>query len=145
LNDTTVSDDSADTQVVEEETEPTKAVFTYSVASGQQAYVEIYIDDEENPSTATTLDGPSETSIDVTGTLRFVTAAPDAVTLTVDGETVEPTEISEGLGVYEYTVDFASILSEWKADHHTASSASSSASSSTGSSTSDTASDSTSA
>lgn len=125
LTDTTASQSGSSAESSDQQTSseaPTKAVFSYSIPDGAEAYVEIYQDDSESPSTAGTLSGPVDESIDVTGTLTFVTSAPDNVTLQVDGSDVEMTETVSGTGVYEYTVDFASILEQWNSEHGASSS-----------------------
>lgn len=124
---------------------PTAAVFKYEVASGEDAYIEVCVDDN-GASVAQTVSGPDSKSFDVTGTLKFVTTNPAAVTATVDGEVVEPVD-ENGVGVYTYTVDFAAILAKWQEDNADAlaaaaaakSAASASDSTSGGSSGSDTA------
>ena len=100
---------------------PTQVTMTYKVADGMQAYIEMYADGAQSPTSAATLTGPEEKSVDVTGTMRFVTAAPDAVTLLVDGKEVQLTEATAGTGVYEYTVDFAQYLVTWYEEHPEAS------------------------
>lgn len=97
---------------------PTAAVVSYEVASGQSAYIEVYLDGG-SASVADTVDGPATETYDVTGTLRFVTTNPEGVTLTVDGAAVAPVD-NNGTGVYSYTVDFPAILEQWKAANPTA-------------------------
>lgn len=94
---------------------PTSAKVVYEVASGQSAYIEVY-ENDGGATVASTIDGPSTKEFDVTGTLRFVTTNPVAVTFTVDGAIVEPVD-KAGVGVYSYTVDFPAILEQWQADH----------------------------
>lgn len=96
---------------------PTKAVFTYEVLDGKQAYIEVKVGDTTSYETASIIDGPAEKSYDVTSTLTFATPAPDNVVLTLDGETVQPTEMGQGTGVYQYKVNFSDILDKWKEDH----------------------------
>lgn len=123
LTDTTAAEDGSDGTAAAPPAPiaPTQVTLTYAVADGMQAYIEMYVDGAENPTSAETLTGPTEESVDVTGTLRFVTAAPGAVTLMVDGEKVELTEGTPGTGVYEYTVDFEQYLVTWYEDHPEAS------------------------
>ena len=122
-NPTTSSDPTADAQAAADaakpkvEEPPTKAVFTYEIPEGKSAYIEIKVGDSASYETAATIEGPAEKSYDVTDSLTFVTASPDSVVLTLDGETVQPTEMSKGTGVYSFTVNFADILTQWKADH----------------------------
>lgn len=96
---------------------PTKAVFAYEVPEGESAYIEIKVGDTTSYDTASIIDGPKEKSYDVTDTLTFATTSPDSVILTLDGETVSPTEIRNQPGVYSYTVNFADILEQWRAAH----------------------------
>ena len=95
---------------------PTAAVFTYSIADGEDCYYEIYIDDEESPSDAGTYTGPKRGTYDVTGTLSFMTSRPSAVTLKVDGKEVEMSD-GDGDGIYIYIVDFYQILETWKEEN----------------------------
>ena len=95
---------------------PSAAVFTYQVADGQDCYVEIYLDGSSSPSVADTLTGPARGTYDVTGTLSIVTSNPSALTLKLDGATVEM-EDDNGDGVYTYNVDFPEILAAWKEAH----------------------------
>lgn len=96
------------------ETAPTSANFTYKVASGATAYVQV-VNDGKN-----VLDGDvsDSQSYEVTGKLTFMTDSPNDVTCTVDGEKVKLKENS--IGLYEYSVDFAKILSDWQSEHPSA-------------------------
>lgn len=113
LTDTSTPTASEDNSVP---TAPTSAVFAYKVAAGSSAYIEVYVDGAERPSEAATVEGEATNRYEVTGTLKFVTTNPEAVTLTVDGASVEP-EDGKGSGVYTYTVDFATILANWQAEN----------------------------
>lgn len=95
---------------------PTSAKFSYEVKEGEKAYIEVYLDGSSGADVAETVQGPATKDYNVTGTLRFVTSNPDGVTLTLDGEEVEPTD-SRGNGVYTYTVDFPAILAAWEEEH----------------------------
>ncbi len=128
---------SSDTQTQQTSTAPTKATFTYKIASGKSAYVEIYEGDSNAATVAETITGPAEKSFDVTSKLRFISDASSAVEVTVDGEKVDLSENSNGM--YDYTVDFSQILAKWQQEHgSTSSSTSDSTKSSTPSSTSST-------
>ncbi len=103
---------------------PTQAVFTYEVPAGKAAYIEIYENGSETPSVAEEVNGPSEQSFNVTSTLRFVTPAPDNVTISVDGQPIDLLNsstpgVTVNDGVYNYTVDFAQILAAWNAANNT--------------------------
>ncbi|MGI6105018.1 MAG: helix-turn-helix domain-containing protein [Raoultibacter sp.] len=93
---------------------PTRAVVEYSVANGQSAYIEVYVDDAVD--VADTISGPSKGSYEVVGTLRFVTTNPEAVSVTQDGTKLELAD-SSGSGVYSVTIDFPAILAQWHLDH----------------------------
>lgn len=93
---------------------PTSAKFTYKIADGKKVYIEVIVDGKTKE--ADTVTGPKENSYDVTGTLKFVVSGdPSSVDLTVDGEKVEPTETKGG--VYSYTVDFATVLEDWRREN----------------------------
>lgn len=94
-------------------TPPTAATFQYSIASGKNAYFEIYENDSDVPSDADEVTGPVSNTYQVTTKLKFVTTSPEAVKLTVDGTEVQPKDDSDG--IYVYTVDFPSILAAWNA------------------------------
>lgn len=128
------STSNSDSQTQQSSVAPTKATFTYKVASGSSAYIEIYEGDSSSASVAETVTGPAEKSFDVTTKLRFISDASSAVEVTVDGEKVDLTENSNGM--YDYTVDFSQILAKWQQDHGQASSSSSATSSDSAKSTS---------
>ena len=132
--DSASSEDDSSKQSASSAVAPTKATFTYKVASGGSVYIEVYEGDSSTATIAQTVTGPSEKSFDVTSKLKFISDASSAVECTLDGEKVDLTENSNGM--YAYTVDFASILSKWQQEHGVSSSASSSNSSQTTSSTS---------
>lgn len=93
---------------------PTSAKFTYKIADGKKVYIEVIVDGKTKE--ADTVTGPKENSYDVTGTLKFVVSGdPSSVELTVDGEKVEPAETKGG--VYSYTVDFATVLEDWRREN----------------------------
>ncbi|MCI9128776.1 MAG: helix-turn-helix domain-containing protein [Eggerthellaceae bacterium] len=135
LTDTSATPSEESTQV---ETAPSSATFEFSVADGDQSWITVYLDGSSTPEYAGVAEGPMSETFQVTGTLRFESANITPVTLTVDGEEVKATAASSGSN-YVYTVDFPSILAQWKADHGLAGSdddgsSSSSASSSSSSS-----------
>ncbi len=131
-SDASASDEDASKQSATSAVAPTKATFTYKVASGGSVYVEVYEGDSSTATIAQTVTGPSEKSFDVTSTLRFVSDASSSIECTLDGEKVDLTENSNGM--YAYTVDFASILSKWQQEHGTSTSSASTTSSSSTSS-----------
>lgn len=97
------------------ETAPTKTTVSYEVVDGGQAYIEVYVDDVVKE--ADTIDGPSESSYDVTGTI-MITVVPyttDPVKIMQDGKEIELTD--GGSGIYTVEIDFQEVLDEWKAAH----------------------------
>ncbi len=128
LNDTTQEqgaessgDENAQQDAATTETAPTKAVLSYTIASGAAPYLELYENGASTPSVAETMAGPVTESVDVTGTLRIDTPQPDSVVVQVDGQTVELVD-DDGDSVYSYTVDFPAILEQWNAAHSNTSS-----------------------
>ncbi len=130
LTDTSSPED--DNQVSQAQVAPQDVQVTYTVASGQDAWMEIYKDGSETPELAEVVSGPASETLTVTGSLTIRTANPDAVTVSVDGQTVQLTKAS-GSNYYSYTVDFAETLRQWQAENSSSSSSSSSASSSSSS------------
>ncbi len=111
-------DNSTDEDVQDTVSAPEMVTFTFAVTSGESAYIEVYEGDSESPSIAKTVEGAYEESYDVTTTLKFVTTAPENVTLTLAGEEVTTDEMtSSKSGVYTYTVDFEAYLEEWEAEN----------------------------
>lgn len=95
---------------------PTSASFSYKVADGKTAYIEVILDGKTEE--AGNVTGPASKEYDVTGTLRFVLSGePEDVEIAVDGETVEPTESSSTRGVYTYTVDYEEFLEAWQREN----------------------------
>lgn len=94
---------------------PKNALFKYTIADGQKAYIEVVVDGKTKE--ADTYTGPKSEEYPVTGELKFVTTAPQAVTLSVNGEEVQPAESSSAAGVYTYTVDFDDILRDWQKEN----------------------------
>ena len=118
LTDTTQQggrDEGGEPQPAPVATPPSKATFSYQVADGSTAYIEVY-EGDGGATVAEDISGPAERSFDVSSTLKFVTTNPEAVTISVDGAEVEPTD-ERGSGVYSYTVDFAAILAQWNEEH----------------------------
>ena len=92
---------------------PEKETFAYSVADGASAYIEVYEGDSSAPSVAETVSGPAQKNFDVTTTLKFVTTNPSSVSLTLDGQALSESDLTEVSGVYSYTVDFPAYLQAW--------------------------------
>ena len=131
---TTSSDSDTSSQTSSSAVAPTKATFTYKVASGGSVYIEVYEGDSSTATIAQTVSGPTEKSFDVTSTLKFVSDASNAIECTLDGEKIDLTENSNGM--YSYTVDFASILSKWQQEHGASATSTNSSSTTSSSSTS---------
>ena len=113
INDTTGAESSSAASKVE--VAPTSARVVYSVKSGEECYVEIYSD---GTMTAENLTGPTEKTVDVTGTWTITTWSPEMLTVTVDGKKAELKASSQYGGMYALTVNFADILKQWNATHN---------------------------
>ena len=116
----TSDDDSMDDTTTTASVAPTSAIFTFSVEDGDEAWVQLYINDSTE--LAQTLTGPYEQSYEVTGTLRLVTPRPAVVTCTLDGEELDFTLVSGSSVNYEVTVDFSEILAAWEEENGVSSS-----------------------
>lgn len=111
-------------QVSGVETAPRNAKVTYSVPTGQSAWLEIYRGGSETPTLAEVVDGPKSDTFEITDSIKIRTANPAGVTVTVNGEDTEL--VREGTSSnYSVTIDFAEILRQWYAAHQPASSSSS--------------------
>ncbi len=126
LTDTSDTDGSAPAPV---EAAPTSALFSFSVADGQQSWVQVYMDGNQTPVYAAVAEGPFSQDFEVTGTLTFETANITPITLTLDGEEVKATPAKTGTN-YTYVVDFPAMLAQWKQEHGGEDDASSSSSAS---------------
>lgn len=114
LTDTSSPEDNpAGTQV---DTAPEFAEFKFTVADGEESWIEVYEDGSSTPSIAEVVKGPAEESFEVRDKLMIKTAIPSVVKLELDGEEVE-FEKASGSSVYTYTVDFQQILDQWNVDH----------------------------
>lgn len=119
LTDTSSPEDNpTGTQV---DTAPEFAEFKFTVADGEESWIEVYEDGSSTPSIAEVVKGPAEESFEVRDKLMIKTAIPSVVKLELDGEEVE-FEKASGSSVYTYTVDFQQILDQWNVDHGRASS-----------------------
>lgn len=119
LTDTSSPEDNpTGTQV---DTAPEFAEFKFTVADGEESWIEVYEDGSSTPSIAEVVKGPAEESFEVRDKLTIRTAVPSVVKLELDGEEVE-FEKASGSSVYTYTVDFQQILDQWNVDHGRASS-----------------------
>ncbi len=117
LTDTSDDSDSSSSETSSKDAEPKSAKVVYEVDSGSSSWIEVDIDDSDEPEVQEVVGGPyTSDSFDVTGTLLFKTANPDAVKLLVDGEEVELTADDDD-EYYSYTVDFPQILAAWRSDH----------------------------
>ena len=120
ISDTTGKDDEREAQAAQVEVAPTSARVMYTVASGDDCYIETYTDG--GSVVGEMLSGPAQNTIEVTGTWTITTWSPDTIKVTVNSEEVQLTASSEYGGMYAYTVDFAKILEEWKKTHNSKSS-----------------------
>lgn len=114
LTDTSAVDEAS--QVPQLEAAPSSAVFSFSVEDGGQTWITVYQDGASTPVYAAVAEGPITEDFEVTGTLTFETANITPLTLTVDGEEVQAQPSATSTN-YVYTVDFPSILAEWKRAH----------------------------
>lgn len=130
LTDTTSPEDNQDATTTD--SAPEFAEFTYAVEDGKKAWLEIYENGESDPVVSEVVEGPKEETYEVRDTLTIRTAAPDYVTLTLDGEEVNFEKVS-GSQYYAFTVDFADILNQWNIDHGRGGTSSKSSSSSSSS------------
>lgn len=96
---------------------PANVTFTFTVADGEDAYIEVYLDGSENPEVFEVFSGPVEQSFDVTGSLYFATAAPEPVTIKVDGKDVELQADPNGTGLYTYSLSYEEFLNQWYEEH----------------------------
>ena len=113
INDTTGTEE-ASASAAAVDVAPTSARVIYSVKSGEECYVEIYSGTTMTPENLT---GPTEKTVDVTDTWTIATWSPEALKVTVDGQSVELKANSKYGGMYSYTVDFAEILKQWQSTH----------------------------
>lgn len=111
-------------QVSGAETAPRNAKVTYSVPTGQSAWLEIYRGGSETPELAEVVDGPHSDDFEITDSIKIRTANPAGVTVTVNGEDVE-LEREGSSSNYSVTIDFVEILRQWYAARQTSSSSSS--------------------
>lgn len=106
---TSVTNESQDAQ---QETAPTSAKVEYTVDDGVEAWIEIYIDDEQV--LAEDVTGEASGTYDVTGTFRLITTTVEGVHVKVEGEEQELTDAG---GYIDYNFDFAEYLRSWNKAH----------------------------
>lgn len=111
------SGDASAAQDASAETAPTQATFTYELADGQESWIEVYVDGQQQVSDELT--GPQSGSYTFTDTLQFVSSSLSAVTVTIDGEQQTLEENSKG--IVNTTYKFSDILAKWQQDHGQAS------------------------
>lgn len=97
--------------------EPTKTSVTYTVADGQTAYIEVYVDDVQQEGGNVT--GPVEKPFEVTGVIRLVISGYESVKVTQDGVDVPLTD-EDGDGVAIVTISFPEVLDQWRANNPSA-------------------------
>ena len=130
ITDTTKTGEEDEEEAPVVEIAPTSAKVVYEVRSGHECYVEIYVNGNM---TGEMLNGPTEKSLEVTGTWQITTWTPDELIVTVDGQKVTLSANSELGGMYSYTVDFPAILQAWQAAHPARTSGKTTSSSASGS------------
>ena len=129
----TTGDESGSSASAAVEIAPTSSRVIYSVPSGQECYVETYLDGKMTPEMLT---GPVERSVEVTGVWTITTYTPETLKLTVDGVETQLKVDENYNDMYAYTVDFPAILKKWNSEHGTSSSSASSSKSSSSTSSS---------
>ena len=95
---------------------PTSVDVTYTVASGNSTYVEIYQNDESIASEYGIITGPTSGQYTVTNKLEIRAVDSSQIQIKQDGADVAMTFDNDS-GVYVYTVDFATVLSDWSKTH----------------------------
>ena len=115
INDTTKSEEEEEEEATVVEVAPTSARVVYSVKTGDDCYIETYVDNEgPQPEMLT---GPYEQSIEVTGKWTITTYSPDTISVSVDGSPITLAIDANYGGMYSYTVDFPAILEQWRQAH----------------------------
>ena len=115
INDTTKSEEEEEEEAAVVEVAPTSARVVYSVKSGDDCYIETYVDGgDAQPEMLT---GPTEKTLEVTGTWTITTWSPDTISISVDGSPITMSIDNDRGGMYAYTVDFPAILEQWRQAH----------------------------
>lgn len=115
INDTTKSEEDEEEEAAIVEVAPTSARVVYSVKSGEDCYIETYLDDGDVQPEM--LSGPTEKTLEVTGTWTITTWSPDTISISVDGSPITLSIDNDRGGMYAYTVDFPAILEQWRQTH----------------------------
>jgi len=102
------------TASTEDETPPTSAVFEFTVAEGEESYIEVYVDGGD-ASVNGTIAGKETQSFEFTKSLHFVCSDKSAVKATVDGEAIELKDNANG--IVDETIQFSDILAAWAEAH----------------------------
>ena len=110
IKDTTKSEEEEEEEAAVVEVAPTSARVVYSVKSGDDCY----IDGDAQPEMLT---GPTEKTLEVTGTWTITTWSPDTISISVDGSPITMSIDNDRGGMYAYTVDFPAILEQWRQAH----------------------------
>lgn len=116
ISDTTGTGDDSDDELTIE-VAPTAARIVYSVAEGDEVYLEIYENGSQTPTKMEMITGPEEKSVETTGTWTITTYTPDLLNITVNGEPIRLKQSDQYNGMSAYTVDFNAILQEWNRTH----------------------------
>ncbi len=95
---------------------PTSVDVTYTVASGNSTYVEIYQNDESIASEYGIITGPTSGQYTVTNKLEIRAVDSSQIQIKQDGAEVAM-KFDDDSGVYVYSVDFATVLSDWSKSH----------------------------
>lgn len=95
------------------ETAPTSFEFTYEIAAGNSAWIEVYVDDEQKEAGEVT--GVHTATYTSTKTVEFIAGSPEGITITINGE--KQTVSANENGVVSITYDFNDILDAWYNAH----------------------------
>lgn len=104
---------SSDVAALTQPKAPTSFTMEYTVESGNDSWIEVYVDEELKVGEA--VSGPKTESFTSSDSIQFITANPIPVTVKIDGKEVE-LDVDD-TGVVNMTWNFSDILAQWLADH----------------------------
>ncbi len=114
-------------QEVVQETAPTEFTFSYQVAEGSSAWIEVYVNDEQKE--AGEVDGPASKEYAFSSKIEFVAGSSEGVSVSINGE-AQTISANEN-GIVSVTYTFEEFLEKWYAAHPNAKKSSSSTTAST--------------
>jgi len=109
-----VTDGQANTPIAQ--APPTKTVFKFEATDGHNPWVDIYVNDAHV--TGGFLSDLTQTSYDVTETLRLDTADPDGIKAYQDNNPVSLSD-PDGDGIWSVTISYPEALAQWYRDNPT--------------------------